>query len=271
MFSLKNISSEVWRLIQKSPPQSSLLRLPYCFTSTRNYYQQHSSSYHNPNQRYGTTILCIRKEDKVVLAGDGQVTQNNVCIKPNARKLRRLANGKVITGFAGTTADAFTLLERLEGKLDEHPGQLLRACVELAKMWRTDRYLKNLEAVMVVADENLSLEVTGNGDVLESHDGIIGVGSGGSYAVAAARALYENTNMDARTLAESAMKIAADLCIYTNHCLIFEELASISRPNSQTPSSSHPPALPSTSQPTDASNNTTIPKLELTKKTISDS
>lgn len=194
---------------------------------------------HSPNKRVGTTIICVRKGDKVVLAGDGQVTQHNMCIKPNARKLRRLSNGKVITGFAGTTADAFTLLERLENKLDEHPGQLLRACVELTKMWRTDRYLRNLEAVMVVADEHLSLEVTGNGDVLESHDGIIAVGSGSAYAVAAARALYDNESLDAKAIAERSMRIAADLCIFTNHNLIFEELLA-AKPPCEPPATASP-------------------------------
>lgn len=178
----------------------------------------------SPSTRYGTTILCVRKGDKVVLVGDGQVTQNNMCVKPNARKVRTLAGNKVITGFAGATADAFTLLERLETKLEEYPGQLLRACVELAKMWRTDRYLKNLEALMIVADETISLEVSGNGDVLESHDGVIAVGSGGSYALAAARALYDIPDLTAREIAERSMKIAADLCIYTNHNFIFQEL-----------------------------------------------
>ena len=180
-----------------------------------------SSSFYN---RHGTTILGVRKNDKMVLSGDGQVTQYNMCIKPNAKKLRSLADNTVITGFSGATADAFTLLERLEMKLEEYPGQLLRACVELAKMWRTDRYLRNLEALMVVADKDISLEVSGNGDVLESHDGIIAVGSGSKYALAAARALYHIPELSARDIAERSMKIAADLCIYTNHHVIFHEL-----------------------------------------------
>jgi len=180
-------------------------------------------------QRHGTTILSVRKGDKVVLIGDGQVSQGNMVVKPNARKIRRLGKN-VILGFAGTTADAFTLLERLEGRLEEHPGQLLRACVDMAKMWRTDRYLRHLEAVMIVADEKLSLEVTGNGDVLETHDGILGVGSGGQFAIAAARALYDFPQLSAQDIAKRAMKIAADMCVMTNHNFIMEELPSLSTP-----------------------------------------
>eukprot|EP00922_Rhytidocystis_sp_ex-Travisia-forbesii_P005154 GHVS01007538.1.p1 GENE.GHVS01007538.1~~GHVS01007538.1.p1 ORF type:complete len:200 (+),score=37.62 GHVS01007538.1:36-602(+) len=149
------------------------------------------------------------------------VSQGNMIVKPNARKIRRI-QPNVVMGFAGTTADCFTLFERLEGKLEEYPGQLLRACVELAKQWRTDRYLRHLEAVLIVADEKVSLEVTGNGDVLETHDGILGVGSGGPYAVAAARALSDVAELSARDIAIKSMKVAADMCCHTNHNLLVE-------------------------------------------------
>jgi len=174
---------------------------------------------------HGTTILLVRKADAVVIAGDGQVTVGNTVMKSNARKLRRLGkDNDVIAGFAGATADALTLFERLEAKLEQHPGQLARACVELAKDWRTDRYLRRLEAMMAVADRKVSLVLTGNGDVLEPEDGLIGIGSGGSFALAAARALVDVEGLDAETICRKAMKIAGDICIYTNHNVIVEKL-----------------------------------------------
>lgn len=173
---------------------------------------------------YGTTILSVRKGNQVVVAGDGQVTMGAVVVKPNARKVRFLKNNDVIVGFAGATADAFTLFERLEAKLDQYSGQLQRACVELAKDWRTDKYLRRLEAMMAVVDKDNSLILTGNGDVLEPSDGIIGIGSGGNYALAAARALFE-TDMSAEDIARKSLKIAGDLCIYTNHSVILEKIS----------------------------------------------
>ncbi len=169
-------------------------------------------------------MLAVRKGADVVIAGDGQVTLGNTVIKSNARKVRRLGDGSILAGFAGATADAFTLFERLEGKLEQHPGQLTRACVELAKDWRTDRYLRRLEAMMAVADDAVSLVLTGTGDVLEPADGLIGIGSGGSYALAAARALVEVDGLDAEAVARKAMAIAADICIYTNTELVLEKL-----------------------------------------------
>ncbi len=173
---------------------------------------------------HGTTILSVRKGGQVVIAGDGQVSLGQTVVKGTARKVRRLGDGKVIAGFAGATADALTLFERLEGKLEKHPGQLVRACVEMAKDWRTDRYLRRLEAMMVVADNDESLVLTGTGDVLEPDDGVIGIGSGGNYALAAARALMDNENMDAEAVARRAMAIAAEICIYTNTNLTVESL-----------------------------------------------
>ncbi len=172
----------------------------------------------------GTTILSVRKNGKVVIAGDGQVTLGNTVIKSNARKVRRLGKDQVITGFAGATADAFTLFERLESKLETYPGQLTRACVELAKDWRTDRYLRRLEAMLAVADTKISLVLTGTGDVLEPEDGLIGIGSGGSFALAAARALIDVDALDAEAVARKAMGIAADICIYTNKNIVLESL-----------------------------------------------
>jgi len=175
---------------------------------------------------HGTTIMSIRRGGKVVVAGDGQVSMGNTVMKPNARKVRTLgSDGKVIGGFAGATADAFTLFERLEAKLERHQGQLMRAAVELAKDWRTDKYLRNLEAMMIVADKDVTLILTGNGDVLEPEEGIAAIGSGGNYALAAARALAEY-EQDAETVARKAMKIAADLCIFTNDRLVVETLDS---------------------------------------------
>jgi len=173
---------------------------------------------------HGTTILSVRKDGKLVLAGDGQVSLGQTVIKSNARKVRRLADGKVLVGFAGATADAFTLVERLEAKLERHPQQLLRACVELAKDWRTDRYLRRLEAMMAVADAKTSLVLTGTGDVLEPEDGLIGIGSGGTYALAAARALIDRPDLDAEAIARKAMTIAADICVYTNTNIVIETL-----------------------------------------------
>ncbi len=175
---------------------------------------------------HGTTILCVRKGGKVVVAGDGQVSVGQTVIKGTARKVRPLAGGKVIAGFAGATADAFTLFERLEAKLEHHSGQLMRACVELAKDWRTDRYLRRLEAMMAVADRTTSLLLTGTGDVLEPDDGLIGIGSGGNYALAAARALMDQ-NLSAEDIARRALKIAADICVYTNHNVTLEVLDSV--------------------------------------------
>ncbi len=173
---------------------------------------------------HGTTILSVRKGSKVVIAGDGQVSMGATVVKANARKVRRLADGKVIAGFAGATADAFTLFERLEGKLERHPNQLLRACVELAKDWRTDRYLRRLEAMMAVADQEVSLILSGNGDVLEPEDGLIGIGSGGAYALSAARALIDLDGLDAETIARKSLNIAADICVYTNRNVTLESL-----------------------------------------------
>lgn len=173
---------------------------------------------------HGTTILSVRKNGEVVIAGDGQVTMGQTVVKANARKVRRLADDKVIAGFAGATADAFTLFERLEAKLEQYPDQLTRACVELAKDWRTDRYLRRLEAMMAVADKSVSLILSGTGDVLEPEDGLIGIGSGGAYALAAAQALLEQDNVDARSIATKAMQIAASICIYTNENITIEKL-----------------------------------------------
>jgi len=173
---------------------------------------------------HGTTILSLRKDGKVVIAGDGQVTMGQTVVKSNARKLRRLAGGSVLAGFAGATADAITLFERLEGKLEQYAGQLSRACVELAKDWRTDRYLRRLEAMMAVADKHVSLILSGTGDVLEPEDGLIGIGSGGGYALAAARALIGIDGMTTEEIARRAMAIAAGICIYTNEKITLEKL-----------------------------------------------
>jgi ATP-dependent HslUV protease subunit HslV len=183
----------------------------------------------DPTGWHGTTILCVRREGHVAMAGDGQVSLGQTIIKGNARKVRRIGaggpgGGNVLAGFAGATADAFTLLERLEAKLERFPGQLERACVELAKDWRTDRYLRRLEAMMAVADKDRSFTLTGTGDVLEPEDGVIGIGSGGNYALSAARALMAVEGMSAEEIARRAMKIAADICVYTNNNVIFETL-----------------------------------------------
>lgn len=178
---------------------------------------------HHPGTLYGTTIVSVRKGGKVVIAGDGQVSLGQTVIKGNARKVRRLAKGNAIAGFAGATADAFTLLERLEAKLEQYPDQLTRACVELAKDWRTDRYLRRLEAMMLVADKSVSLTLTGTGDVLEPEHGVMAIGSGGNYALAAARALLDS-ELDAEAIARKAMAIAADICIYTNANILLEAI-----------------------------------------------
>ena len=177
----------------------------------------------SPEAWHGTTILTVRKGGKVVIAGDGQVTLGQTIIKGNAKKVRRVGNGNVIAGFAGATADAFTLFERLETKLERFPDQLKRACVELAKDWRTDRYLRHLEAMMIVADADESLVLTGKGDVLEPDDNVMGIGSGGNFALAAARALLD-TDLDAEAIARKAMAIAADICVYTNNDVVIESL-----------------------------------------------
>ncbi len=180
---------------------------------------------HDPIGWHGTTILCVRRGAQVAMAGDGQVTLGQTVIKGNARKVRRIGPGNtILSGFAGATADAFTLLERLEAKLERFPGQLERACVELAKDWRTDRYLRRLEAMMAVADRDHSYTLTGNGDVLEPEDGIIAIGSGGNYALAAARALIEVPDLSAEQVARRAMKIAGDICVYTNHSVVVETI-----------------------------------------------
>jgi ATP-dependent HslUV protease subunit HslV len=173
---------------------------------------------------HATTILSVRKGGQVVMAGDGQVSMGQTVVKANAKKVRRLGNGSIVAGFAGATADAFTLFERLESKLERHPGQLLRACIELAKDWRTDRYLRRLEAMMAVADKDVSLLLSGSGDVLEPEDGLLAIGSGGNYALSAARALIDIEGLDAEAVARKAMKIAAEICVYTNHNVIIEKL-----------------------------------------------
>jgi ATP-dependent HslUV protease subunit HslV len=174
---------------------------------------------------HGTTILSVRKNGKVIVAGDGQVSMGNTVMKPNARKVRRLGDGSVIGGFAGATADAFTLFERLESKLERHNGQLMRAAVELAKDWRTDKYLRNLEAMMIVADKEVTLILTGNGDVLEPIGGVAAIGSGGNFALSAARALVDYEE-DAETICRKALGIASELCVFTNNNLTVEVLDS---------------------------------------------
>lgn len=179
----------------------------------------------DPTGWHGTTILCVRRDGHVTMAGDGQVSLGQTIVKGNARKVRRIgAGGAVLAGFAGATADAFTLLERLEAKLERFPGQLERACVELAKDWRTDRYLRRLEAMMAVADKDRSFTLTGTGDVLEPDDGVIGIGSGGNYALSAARALMAIEGLSAEEIARRAMQIAADICVYTNNNVILETI-----------------------------------------------
>lgn len=199
-----------YKLIFLKLPPSCLLRL-----------QQRGE---NLEQFRGTTILSVRDKNQVVIGGDGQVTQGNTVMKGNARKVRRLYQDKVIAGFAGGTADAFTLFERFEGKLEMHQGHLVRAAVELAKDWRTDKMLRRLEALLVVADTKASLIITGNGDVIEPEGGLMAIGSGGPYAQAAARAMIENTKLSPLKIVEKSLNIAADMCVYTNHNLTIEKL-----------------------------------------------
>ena len=173
---------------------------------------------------HGTTILSVRRDGQVALGGDGQVTLGNIVVKGGAKKVRRLYQDRILAGFAGGTADAFTLFERFEAKLDKHQGNLMRSAVELAKDWRTDRILRRLEAMLAVADKETSLIISGTGDVIEPEDGIIAIGSGGSYALSAARALLGHTELDAKTIAVEALNIAGDICIYTNRNVVVEEL-----------------------------------------------
>lgn len=179
---------------------------------------------HKKDTIYGTTILSVRRGKKVVIAGDGQVSLGSTVLKATAKKIRKLNNGKVIVGFAGATADAFTLFERLETKLEQYPDQLTRACVELAKDWRTDKYLRKLEAMMIVVDKDVSLVLTGTGDVLEPEDGVIGIGSGGNFALSAAKALVDIKEIEVEEIVRKSMKIAADLCVYTNNNIVIETL-----------------------------------------------
>ena len=176
------------------------------------------------DQYHGTTIVSVRRKDKVVIGGDGQVSQVNTVLKGNARKVRRLYKDQVLAGFAGGTADAFTLFERFEEQLEKHHGKLVRAAVELAKLWRTERALRRLEALLVVADKEASLIVTGNGDVIEPEDSIMAIGSGGPFALSAARALTQNTELGAKEIVQKSLTIAADICVYTNHTHTIEEL-----------------------------------------------
>lgn len=178
----------------------------------------------NEQQWHGTTILAVRKDGKSVIGADGQVSLGNTVIKSSAKKLRILANGNILAGFAGATADAFTLFERLEEKLEKHPGQLTRAAVELAKEWRTDKYLRRLEAMMIILDKDTTLIITGNGDVLEPEDNIAAIGSGGNYALSAAKALIDIKGLSAEDIVKKSMKIAADICVYTNSNLTMEKI-----------------------------------------------
>lgn len=178
----------------------------------------------DPTKHYGTTVCCVRKGGEVVMAADGQVSIGPTIVKATANKMRRLTKDNIIAGFAGSTADALTLFERLEAKLEKHPGQLMRACVELAKDWRTDKYLRRLEAMMIVADREVTLLLTGNGDVLEPENGIAAIGSGGNYALAAARALADRDDLDAETVTRRAMAIAAEICVYTNENITVERI-----------------------------------------------
>ncbi len=178
----------------------------------------------NPPEFHGTTIVSVRRGERVAMGGDGQVTLGNMIVKASARKVRRLYHERILAGFAGATADAFTLFERFEAKLDKHQGNLLRSAVELAKDWRTDRILRRLEAMLVVLDKTSTFLLSGNGDLIEPDDGIVAIGSGGPFALAAARALAHNTDLDARAIAEKSMAIAAEICIYTNANIVVEEL-----------------------------------------------
>lgn len=207
------IASSFMPLLRAVPsPLSSLIRSSY---DSHKWSDDTVRRSHSSTEQRGTTVLCVRKGDSVVLIADGQVTLGSAVVKPNVKKTRRIGD-QAIGGFAGATADAFTLFERLETKLEEHPGQLTRAAVELAKMWRMDKYLRRLDAALIIADKSQSLQITGTGDVLEPHDGIISIGSGSPYALAAARALIDIPGMDALTIAKKAMNIASEACIYTN-------------------------------------------------------
>ncbi|EFA79485.1 Heat shock protein [Heterostelium album PN500] len=192
------------------------------------HYGGHPQFYANypadPMRKKATTILSVRRGNKVVIIGDGQVSQGHSIVKPNAKKIRRLADGKIVAGFAGSVADAFTLFELLEKKLTEHRGLLLKSCVELAQQWRTDKYYRRLEASLIVADKDITLNIDGNGDVLEPNDGVLAIGSGGEFALSAARALLTVPDLDAEEIARRSMKIAADICIYTNHNFILETI-----------------------------------------------
>jgi len=197
-------------------------------------------SFANAVEWHGTTIICVRKDGKVAMAGDGMVSMGSIIVKPNAKKIRRIGDN-ILVGFAGATADALTLHDRLEKKLEEYPGQLMRACVELAKAWRTDKYLRRLEAVLLVADSQHTFELTGNGDVLEPYEGAMGIGSGGIYAQAAALACMDHPHMTAKDIARKAMKIAADICVHTNHNVLLETI----EPSPSSPSPSSPSLSPS--------------------------
>ena len=237
----------LWRTCIDSAPRLFVNRLPDTLTLGMNRIFNSSNlilkHYHpeapkDPRFMYATTILCVRKGDKVVVIGDGQVTQGSFVVKENARKVRRLQNGQVITGFAGSAVDAIALFERLEGKLEQYP-QLMRACVELAKEWRSDKYLRRmLNAVLVVADKEISLTLSGNGDVLETANGVIGIGSGGIYAQCAATALIDIPGLGAEDIARRAMKVASDTCIYTNHNYVVETLDLATPPSPLPPSDS---------------------------------
>mmetsp|Transcript_18769 Transcript_18769/g.30813 ORF Transcript_18769/g.30813 Transcript_18769/m.30813 type:complete len:265 (+) Transcript_18769:89-883(+) len=257
-------------LLRRAPAAAAVRQFttaaPKAITSTSaagtSSFNTHHRSYHATKSAsspdwHGTTIVCVRKNGRVCMMGDGMVSMGSVIVKPNAKKIRRIYpktigeerakqqsgddNGAsdnedegTIVGFAGTTADAFTLLERLEGKLDEYPGQLARSCVELAKGWRTDKYLRRLEASLLVADKKASFEITGNGDVLESHDGVLGVGSGSNFAIAAARAQMDNPDLSAEDVAKKAMQIASEMCIYTNDQFTMESLAMVVEEDKET-------------------------------------
>ena len=206
-----------------------------------------------------TTVLCVRRDGHVVLIADGQMTLGSEVVKANVRKLRRLAPG-VIGGFAGATTDAFTLFERLEQKLEEYPGQLMKAAVDLARQWRTDRYLRRLDATMVVADRERSLTITGDGNVIEANDGVVAIGSGGGYALSAARALMQVDGLNAREVADRAMNIAADMCIYTNHNFIVEEINASSDGNNTTSTASLDASEDASHQPETTTTDTTAKK-----------
>src|SRR6202158_4985216 len=214
-------------MIDWSIPRHPCGRRPICIAGLRPlHHADNEASQMQPNSSevwHGTTILTVRKGGIVAIGGDGQVTIGQTIVKANAKKVRRLGKGDVIGGFAGATADAFTLFERLESKLEQYPGQLLRAAVELAKDWRTDRYLRRLEAMMIVADKQVSLVLTGTGDVLEPEAGVAGIGSGGNYALAAAHALVDG-QLDAEQIVRKSLDIAADICVYTNRNITIEML-----------------------------------------------